>query len=249
MVKLQIMSDLHIETMQGDLLVTDFITPSAKILVLAGDIGRIHKYEQLSNFLKQLCPLFEVVIYVLGNHEFYRVDGVKPKTIPELLEDLEKIRKEIPNLYVLNRDSIIIEDVCIAGCTLWTKSVINVPPFIVRVHEMNTVKYNAMNEADVNYIEDMIKYCSQKKLKLVMVTHHCPTFSMNSTKKNNHYACLYHNNLDRLMSIDKVHTWIFGHIHKNTDHKTKRGTRLVTNQKGKPKDKVIDFVKNKVILV
>jgi predicted phosphodiesterase len=71
MVKFQIMSDLHIETLSNNLCIDNFVRKSADILILAGDIGRVHKYEQLERFLKDLCPRFEIVLYVLGNHEYY----------------------------------------------------------------------------------------------------------------------------------------------------------------------------------
>jgi predicted phosphodiesterase len=252
MVNFQIMSDLHLETFDEDQSVLSFITPRSKILILAGDIGRIHKYNQLETFLKEVCKHFEIVLYVLGNHEYYKVDNIPVKSMEELLEDVTKIKLDIDNLYILNRTSVIIDDVCIAGCTLWSQAIIDIPQFIVRIPGMNTLKYNTMFKQDLNYIEEMVKLCNTRKLKLVVVTHHCPTYLVGrkrSRDKKDKYQSLYVSNLDYLLDSNRVHTWICGHVHKNFDFYTKNGTRLVCNQKGKPHDNLISFSKEKIISV
>lgn len=249
MVNFQIMSDIHIETFSENLLIENFVTPSAEILILAGDIGRVHRYNQLENFLINLCSKFEIVLYVLGNHEYYRVDGVIPKSMEDILIDIEKIKAKIPNLYILNRKSVIIEDVCISGCTLWSRAIVDIPPYRVRILGMNMAKYNSLFDQDRIYIESMINYCQKKKLKLLVVTHHCPTFSLTRQKKSDKYKSLYCSNLDYLLDGKKVHTWVCGHIHFNFDVRMKNGMRLVSNQKGKQRDMVANYVLNKIITV
>lgn len=249
MVTFQIMSDLHIENYSEDLCVDDFIIPSAEVLILAGDIGRVHKFDQLEKFLKSLASKFKVILYVLGNHEFYRVEGVPPKTMEEIVIDLETIRSRIPNLYILNRSSVIIEDVCIVGCTLWSRTMVNVPHYIVRIKDMNTVKYNMLYEKDLEYIENMIPYCERKGYRMMVVTHHCPTYSVCNDRKNDRFKSLYCNDLDYILESGKIHTWVCGHVHRNFDLTYASGTRLVCNQMGKPKDLVPTFSLRKLIVV
>lgn len=249
MVSFQIMSDLHIETHIGNPDVEDYITPSAQILILAGDIGRAHRFEQLQTFLEKVCARFKTVLYVLGNHEYYRVDGIPPRPMEVVLQDIQNLQKSIPNLYILNRNCMIFDNVCIVGCTLWSNASIDTPPFIVRIPNMNIAKYNSLHRKDLAYIESLISYCKKNGLKLVVVTHHAPTFRVGSRRKGDRYKSLYCSHLDRLLDSGKVHTWICGHTHRNFDFKTELGTRLVSNQKGKPKDRITDFVKIKVISV
>lgn len=251
MVKFQIASDLHLETCDITPPALSLITPSADVLILAGDIGRVHKYDQLRTFLSDLCQHFQFVLYVMGNHEYYRVRDYRDKTMNELYNDMLMIEQSIPNLYVLNRTSVIIEDVCVIGCTLWSHALVdNIPPYIVRVKGMTIDKYNNLHKQDVCYIEKMVKYCKNKNLKLLVVTHHTPTYSILTGKKNNDkYRSLYSSELDYLLDKDLVHTWVCGHIHINFDKITDNGTHLVGNQRGKPKDKITDFLKNKVINV
>ena len=103
------------------------------------------------------------------------------------------------------------------------------------------------------YIKNMIDYCQNNNLKLVVVTHHCPTYEVlkynNSRKNNDKFISLYVTDLDYLLQSSKIHTWICGHIHKNFDFITKGGTRIVGNQKGKPRDNISDFSKNCLVKI
>ena len=100
MLKLQIVSDLHIEyknnTVPDPL---DLITPEADILVLAGDIGSLYKFDQLRNFMVKLCEYFQLVLYVPGNHEYYKIPENEEKiSINNLLDRLEYLSNSITNL-------------------------------------------------------------------------------------------------------------------------------------------------------
>jgi hypothetical protein len=55
--------------------------------------------------------------------------------------------------------------------------------------------------------------------------------------------------LDYLLNFNKINTWICGHVHKNFDFISDEGTRIIGNQKGKPKDKIIDFIKNCIVKI
>lgn len=255
MVLFQIASDLHIEVLKEIPDTSDFIVPTAEILILAGDVGRITKFDQFKTFMKNLCPKFKTVIYVLGNHEYYKVESYPEKTMGEILEMLEIVKNENPNLYVLNKSSLLIGDVCIAGCTLWSKCNVQIPPYMLKIPFMNNFKYNQMFREDYNYINRMIKYCQIKNYKLLVVTHYCPSYNLLGRGINpqnrglDRYSCLYASNLDHLLSKEKVHTWVFGHSHQNYDYITPMGTRLVSNQRGKSRQEALNFIKTKVIEV
>jgi predicted phosphohydrolase len=246
----QIVSDLHIEYNTEEVPnPLTLITPSADILILAGDIGSFYKYNQLKLFLIKLCPHFKVVIYVPGNHEYYTMKGYLPQKMNHLLQKFIQMEESITNLYVLNRSSVQIDDVCIVGCTLWSKPEVSIPKFIVRVPGLNTREYIQKHESDLAYIEKMIGYCQKKVIKLMVVSHHCPSYSVITTPKKlkDKYISLYASHLDHLLTSEKVHTWVAGHIHINFDLITEGGTRLVGNQRGKPKDNITDYNKSLVV--
>jgi predicted phosphodiesterase len=253
MTKFQIVSDLHIEYKNDE--IPDpltLITPSADILILAGDIGSLYKFEQLNGFLKKLCVYFKTVLYVPGNHEFYMVpnNNYEPLTFNNLVGRLYLLEKNIDNLFILNQSSVIINNICITGCTLWSKAEINIPHFIVRINGMTNQLYEQKYSSDLKYINKMINYCKSNNLQMITVTHHCPSYDvLNEKRASDKYVSLYVSKLDHLLTINNVHTWVAGHTHRNFDFITKGGTRLVSNQKGKPRDNVCDFSKSFVVNV
>lgn len=247
--RIQIASDLHIEYKNNDIHdIFDFITPSADILVLAGDIGSLYKINQLKTFLQDICKHFIHVFYIPGNHEWYTVPGVQQLPMSILERRLVELENNIDNLRVLNRSSVLIGDLCIAGCTLWSKPQCEVPRFLVRINGINTRLYNHLHNVDLQYTENIINYCKDNKHRLLMITHHPPTLkALDGSKKRKKYRSLYATDLDYLLDKNNVDTWVCGHVHKNFDFVSDMGCRVIGNQKGKPKDKITDFNKNLVI--
>lgn len=254
----QIMSDLHIEY-NSDMIPNPlkFITPVSDNLILAGDIGSLYKFEQLKGFLTELCKLFKIVIYVPGNHEYYKMKNYKPETMYTLFQRFISLKNIIPNLYILNRSFIQINNVIIFGCTLWSKWTTelniktnkryNIPKFIVRIHEMTTDMYDSLHKEDLKYLTKCIESVKNTNLKLLVVTHHSPTY--HTTKHKNKFTSLYGSHLDYLLDYRLVHTWIFGHTHRNInnyinpDINVESSTNLISNQFGKPKDNIKNYSK------
>jgi predicted phosphodiesterase len=253
----QIMSDIHIEFKNDEVPEPkDFITPSADVLILAGDIGSLYKYEQLLGFLQKLSEMFQIIIYVPGNQEYYMQqhdnNNYEQLSFNQLTERLNSLQTKIQNLYILNQSSIIINDILISGCTLWSDIKIQIPKFIVRIDGFNSRVYLNKHKSDVQFLKKMIKYSKQKQMKLVLVTHHCPSYKVltevldktfTSNRAQDKFVSLYVSDLEELISKDNVHTWICGHTHKNFNFQL-NGTTLLSNQKGKPKDKITNFKKD-----
>ena len=247
---LQVVSDLHIEYNNDEKVdPLTIITPSADILVLAGDIGSFYKYDQLHDFLSRIVGHFKHVIYVPGNHEYY----IPPNHTPLSLKDLDIVKNKIGNSFVnlslLDRDSLVIGDYCIVGATLWSNIQCELPRFIVRINQMTTAMYKHRFEEDLKYIKKMIHHCTEKNLKMICVTHHPPTENVlyKTSKKREKYKSLYASDLDDILDGEIVKTWMCGHVHRNFDFMSEKGCRVLGNQKGKPKDNITDFKKDLVI--
>lgn len=248
MPKIQIVSDLHIEY-KNDKLVEplDYITPSAEYLLLVGDIGSLYKEYQLEYFLKGICKHYKHVFYVLGNHEFYIQKEYKHQDMQALKSIIYNIKAKIPNLFILDKKSVIIGNTCITGCTLWSELDydIDIPKFIVKISGITTRKYNDMYNEDLNYIQHMINFCKDKKYKLIVATHYPPSYKvLEGVQKRQRYISLYANHLDYLLDKSKIFTWIFGHTHKNHDFVSENGTRIISNQLGKGNDCDITYKKD-----
>jgi hypothetical protein len=102
--RLHILGDLHFEFGPTKIPETD-----ADVVVLAGDIllGRDgHLWARNQFFAKP-------VIYVLGNHEFYR------HSLPELTETVKR-ETEGSNIHLLENSAVEIDGYTFLGCTLWT---------------------------------------------------------------------------------------------------------------------------------
>ena|SRR3989304_9768528 len=245
--KLQIISDLHIDFNTSDSKdPLDYVTPLADILIMAGDIGSLYKFDQLSQFIRDVSKLYKHILYVVGNHEYYKVKNIVPKTFFELTQLLYDLEKKIPNFHFLQRKSIQISNICIIGCTLWSRISFILPKHIVKIHGLNTEIYNSFNQKDVQYIKQMIGYCQQNDLKLIVITHHCPTTKLNPDI-DSPLSDLYYNDLDYLLTAKQVDTWIFGHTHIQVNTVSKEGTKLIANQKGKPKENIMDYRKDFVL--
>lgn len=245
----QIISDLHIEYRNDEvpdptILLTLPSRNENVHLILAGDIGSLYKIDQLTKFLQSLSAFYEAIYYIPGNHEYYtNTHSYVPfNVLKHRFDSLEDI---IPNLKILNRNFIVINDVCIAGCTLWSNPM-SVPRYIVRIPDLNRRLYYWEHVKDVEFLQYMINYTTEHKLKLIVVTHHCPTFQLIScpSKKVDKHVSLYATDLEYLL-IDNsiINTWICGHIHINFDTQLTdedgiitTSTRLIGNQRGKPKD-------------
>ena len=250
MLSFQIASDLHIEFNDNENIdPLNYIIPIAEIMILAGDIGSLYKINQLHNFITKLAVYFKYVIYVPGNNEYYMQKNYNVKTMKQLKNTMNYIKNTISNLYILNNNSIIIDDICIVGTTLWSKPNYPIPPFIVRIHDINTRIYNNNHTEAVKYIKYMIKYSKNHKYKLLVVTHYPPTYKILTENHNRRkFVSLYASNLDYLLEKNGIHTWIYGHTHKNYDIMI-NNCRLVSNQKGKIKDKITDYSNNFTIQI
>jgi len=242
MIDIQVASDLHLEYNKCENY-NDIITPTAPILVLAGDIGNLYEYKKLLDFLTWCCDEFVAVLYVPGNHEFYRSYNLPIQEKYELDFTLKKIENQLPNLYILSRKCIRINDMYFAGCTLWSHFTHKyLPKFIVRIKGFNKYIYNKEHFKDLKWIETVLKL----NKKVVIITHY-PPIHINKLQKNDKYKSLYGNNLEKLIQKNEhIQVWICGHVHKNFDFNIHK-TRIVSNQFGKPRDAIEDFAKNFVI--
>lgn len=124
MIRIALGSDLHIEF--GQILLKN--TGDADLLVLAGDIcvARNLEFLDLPNtnqqrqairymeFFEQVSKEFPQIIYVMGNHEHYHGDFKYTYSI------LKRSLAKFPNIHVLEKETLVIDDVTFICGTLWT---------------------------------------------------------------------------------------------------------------------------------
>ena len=123
--KIAIASDLHLEF--GDLEIAN--DDQADVLILSGDIlvakdiaqrdpygvmGPEYRSNRYHDFMQRCSALFPHVIYVMGNHEHYNGDFAKTEA------HLKDVLGYLKNVYVLEKEIKVIDDVTFIGGTLWT---------------------------------------------------------------------------------------------------------------------------------
>ena len=222
--ELQIASDLHIEYKNDDIPnPLDYLTPKAPNLVLAGDIGTFYKYEQLHGFISALSPIFKHIIYVFGNHEYYKpkhkVNGVDlaPLTMADIRKRAKEMQNDIPNLWILDNAVVRIGNHYIIGATLWSDIQITLPKNIVKIHGMTTRVYTQKFNDGVKFLTEEINKCREKGRKAIVITHYPPTYNVLPEDRLSHKnISLYASNLDDMFG-DPVDAWICGHVHHNFD--------------------------------
>ena len=244
--KLQIVSDLHIETKRETVNLSDYVTPVGDVLVLAGDIGSMYRTRQLCNLLEQACNQFPLVIFVPGNHEYYKLRKNHSRPFATLENTLTRFKEYHPNFYFLNRSTLQIENYIFIGATLWT----NPEKFsdrIVRINCINKERFANMHMLDKKFIVKQLHTAKKKELVPIVITHYPPVIdAVKETRLDDPYLSLYTNNLEDLLPAAKV--WISGHTHNNY-MKYKNNCLLVSNQLGKEKDNITDFSKRKIITI
>jgi len=123
--KIAVASDIHLEF--GDLEIDN--DDKADVLILSGDIlvakdiaqrdpygvmGPEYRSNRYHDFMQRCSALFPHVIYVMGNHEHYNGDFAKTEA------HLKDVLGYLKNVYVLEKEIKVIDDVTFIGGTLWT---------------------------------------------------------------------------------------------------------------------------------
>ncbi|KAF3000106.1 hypothetical protein E8E13_003651 [Curvularia kusanoi] len=118
MAKLQILSDLHLESPAAYDIFE--ITPTAEYLALIEDIGYT-KNDGLISFIRKHLPKFKVIFYVLGNHEPYHWSYAASKQT--LLTLQAETEQQANGKFVLLDQTRydLTPTVTILGCTLFSK--------------------------------------------------------------------------------------------------------------------------------
>ena len=242
--RLQIVSDLHIETIKGNVNLIEFIKPVGDVLILAGDIGSMYRTWQLCNFLDQACDAFPIVLFVPGNHEYYTLSKNNKRPFVTLENTMIRFKETHTNFYFLNRSTLQIKNWIFIGATLWST-----PEYfsdkIVRINGINKTRFLTMHKLDKKFIKKQIKQAKNKKLIPIVITHYPPVIdSVNPLRLGDPYLSLYTNYLEDLVINAKI--WISGHTHYN--YRIYKGDcLLISNQLGKAKDNITNFSLNKII--
>jgi len=261
--RIKLVSDLHLEfsdinvqndgdydvlILAGDIMVSEDLhnhpyLPSddaVPLIELSGGKRRARIYR---DFLKRCSFQFPHVIYIAGNHEFY--NGKIYKGLDYLRAECERY----PNVYFLERDTKIIDDVVFVGGTLWTDMNRGDPLTMHAVKDMmndfriirNDRKgYTFFKPADAMEIHVRTKEYfklvldQNKDRRCVVVGHHSPSpLSCHEQYRDEHLMNgAYHSDLSEfILDRPQIKLWVHGHTHHAFDYQI-GNTRVVCNPRG-----------------
>jgi DNA repair exonuclease SbcCD nuclease subunit len=263
--KIALCSDLHLEFEDVNLKNTG----GAEVLILSGDImiaEDLHNHPEMDyglysnvniadlgrrqkvalrfrEFLKRCSKEFPHVVYVAGNHEFYH--GRWSESLTHLRTECAKY----PNIYFLERDIKVINEVSFIGATLWTDCNRNDRLTILTLNGMMN-DYRVIRNDEHNYSRlhpdstiqrhhQTMGYLKQvlpdmKDKKVVFVGHHGPSAKSTHPKYQyeTHMNGGYRSDLDEfIMDHPQIVLWTHGHMHDPFDYMIGT-TRVVCNPRG-----------------
>lgn len=232
MLNVQVMSDLHLELHRdmGAAFVNSLDPTGVDVLVLAGDILSARFLTQVQERFKQFAAKYPTVLYVPGNHEFWRL------SLDEGLSVLSKACAGIPNFHVLNNQVLSLNGRRFLGGPMWF------PRWPV------TADYAASQMPDFKLIVDFERRVVQENTRFqtflkenlqagdVVLTHYMPsTLSVSPRFKGSPLNAFFVCEMDRLMQDRSPALWIHGHTHDSCDYQLSR-TRVVCNPFGYPNE-------------
>lgn len=260
-------SDLHLEHLEFDDQDIHKILPTipsrfdykkdTSCLVIAGDLSYPSK-KSFVDFLQKCKKTFDCVIFVSGNHEYYKqgtpIDIVDMR-IMQLCEKTGCVFLQKKTHLIKLKDERVVR---IAGCTYWSrlqdhnKQLISlmlndfkeiISPFTKKQLTPNC--YNILhNDHQLWLKKELIETQPD-----VIVTHHLVSSSLvhemyKGSPVNDGFAS--DDLTQEELMIPKL--WICGHTHKRMDINLSNGTRLLTNPMGY-KGELSDFERNLYVVV
>jgi predicted phosphohydrolase len=243
--KLLLVSDLH---MTDHLLNKPHAIPyvieslgADDVICVAGDVS--DSPTGMNKHLKALRDHTDATILaVMGNHDYYY------RTLS--LDTIDRARDGLPErVHVLENETVVVGDVRILGCTLWTDA------------DQGLMAGNALGMQDYDLIkasperqkegaifievEDTVAWNQVSKNwlaselaqpfdgKTVVMTHHAPSFRSQQPKYAYHpLASFFCCDMDDLIEEHQPDYWLHGHLHDAAAYVIGQKTKVRCNPRG-----------------
>ncbi|KAI8960047.1 hypothetical protein F5Y11DRAFT_282192 [Daldinia sp. FL1419] len=262
MVRLQIMSDLHLE--QDESYERFFIYPRAPYLALLGDIGNlVYHSQQYRTFIERHLGRFDAIFYVHGlkegNKSTYELAQREMESLNnycKMLKAYSKRGEKWGDFVFLNNSRYDIpgERITVLGGTLFT-----FPPRHLRhgtdrlyrnelvIVGWNIQRHIAAHLETMSYLSREVATIAKQdpKRSIIILTHHCPTIDPRIIGPRHDVdpeGLKYQHASDLTgehpwTGAKSVKLWAFGSTHYNCrqiDWET--GMQLYSNQRGYPEE-------------
>lgn len=236
---IQFASDLHLEFDDNRQYIEQHpLVPSGQVLVLAGDVTSLNYYRFRHwerRFFEQLADQYEKVIWIPGNHEYYRSRDMADDS-PALEESLHA------NVRLINNHTEFYEGVRFVCSTMWSHIPFQKAPYIQRYlsdfhliykegRQLTVEVYNQLHQQAIGFLEHELS--KPFAGPTVVVTHHVPSFVCEHPRhKGSALSTAFVSEQSSLIARHQPAYWIYGHSHGNVPLIQMGQTQLVTNQLG-----------------
>ena len=212
--RIQVISDIHLEFSGMERELNPVACNSRDLLIVAGDLCEgTNGFDWLGEQLE-----YSPVVFVTGNHEYYGHD----------IDDVDALYREFehqnPGFYFLQKNTVDINGIRIAGCTFWTdftdvdgwhkqqmrRAMTDFAGAITKRQTLLTPDISA----GINYDHRM--WLKQQKDIDIVVTHHAPTTQSITDYWREHGKLLnpaFAANADAIIEELAPAYWIHGHMH------------------------------------
>lgn len=243
--KLWILSDLHRDFDDW----TPFCVPEADVCVVAGDVG-----EGLADSIRWLhwhiARDHMPVVFVAGNHEFYRA------AVDEAWAEARALADACPDVHLLEDETVVIGGTRFIGATLWTDYEVMIrhsDPALGLRWAMDSCALGMNDHRRIKFRKKPWKRWRPQEARMahlrsrmfieqalaephpgptVVVTHHAPhRGSIPERFANDVISSAYASDLTAVIESGRPNLWVHGHMHDSVDYEVGR-TRVVCNPKG-----------------
>lgn len=227
MTTIRIVSDIHLEFYAdyGWSFIDKLKLNPTDVLIVAGDFSLFTKSNTVFEQFKLLCDVYKHVLYVTGNHEYY-------KSSPAIVhQHLSEFSAKLQNFHWLNNSITEIDGLKFGGTTLWFKET---PYTDTLQHEMN----------DFSLIKDFKPWVYQENTKAiefikqntssldVMITHHLPSKKSVARRfANDRLNCFFLCDVEEYIVNSNLKLWVHGHTHDSCEYKLEQ-THVICNPFG-----------------
>ncbi len=237
--KVQILSDLHIDVVGG---FAPTLAPNVDALIVAGDVQE--GAAKALAFLRTHVPSPTPIIFVLGNHEFYGHAVVEERAAANAAA-------AVHGVHVLDDATVELDGMRFVGATLWTDFCLN---------------GEAMQASDMAFARDQMNDYSRISLQkktwqrftpanslaihrasrafiwqeleqrfngpTVVITHHAPhANSIHTRFERSSINPAYVSDQTAIIERFMPALWVHGHVHNSFDYQV-ASTRIVCNPRG-----------------
>lgn len=262
--KVSLISDLHLEC------TPKVVLPGGDILLMAGDIFTAHPLRDFrqdaasrklrslyQKFAEEQLSKYSRVLYVMGNHEHYRVTF---QETPGLITDF--LKTHAPNTRLLDNETEIIavggEQVAVLGTTLWATCCVGHPLDEYRIvnamRDFQLIKTTAAPPPGMTLYDgrraftprdayaqhliamDFLAAELPKHRRAIVLSHHAPSFESAAGEEHNTQwldSAYCSDQVDLIRSNPQIEVYGHGHTHRDEDYQI-GSTRVLANQHGYP---------------